>query len=52
MMLQHLGHGDAHDAILAAVEDAIREGDRLTPDMGGSASCSDCGDAIAARLAC
>ena len=50
MMLQHLGHGDAHDAILSAIEDAIREGDRLTPDMGGGASCSDCGDAIAARL--
>ncbi len=50
MMLQHLGHGDAHDAILNAIESAIREGDRLTPDMGGSASCSDCGDAITARL--
>ena len=51
MMLQHLGHGDAHDAILAAIEDTIRESDHLTRDMGGDASCSDCGDAIAARLA-
>ncbi len=50
MMLQHLGHADAHDAILGAIEDVIRERDRLTPDMGGEASCSDCGSAIAARL--
>ena len=50
MMLQHLGHADAHDAILGAIEDAIRERDRLTPDMGGDSSCSDCGSAIAARL--
>ena len=50
MMLQHFGHADAHDAILGAIEDAIREGDSLTADMGGSASCSECGDAIAARL--
>jgi len=51
MMLQHLGHKQAHDVILAAIEDSIRERDQLTPDMGGSASCSDCGAAIAARLA-
>ncbi len=51
MMLQHLGHQDAHDAIVAAIEDVIRERDRLTADMGGSSSCSDCGSAIAARLA-
>ena len=51
MMLQHLGHADAHDAILGAIEDAIREGDRLTRDMGGEASCTECGDALVARLA-
>ena len=50
MMLQHLGHPDAHDAIVSAIEDTIRERDRLTPDMGGTAGCSDCGSAIAARL--
>ena len=50
MMLQHLGHDDAHDAIITAIEDVIREGDRLTPDLGGSASCEECGSAIAARL--
>lgn len=51
MMLQHLGHADAHDAILGAIEDAIRERDQLTRDMGGSASCAECGSAIARRLA-
>ncbi len=51
MMLEHLGHRDAHDAILAAIEDTIRERDHLTRDMGGDASCADCGSAIAARVA-
>jgi tartrate dehydrogenase/decarboxylase/D-malate dehydrogenase len=33
MMLQHLGQQDAHDAIVTAIEDVIREGDNLTRDM-------------------
>ncbi len=51
MMLEHLGHRDAHDTILAAIETVIRERDRLTPDMGGDHRTRDCGDAIAERLA-
>ncbi len=51
MMLDHLGHREAHDAIIRAIEDTIRERDSLTADMGGSASCEACGDAIAGRLA-
>jgi tartrate dehydrogenase/decarboxylase/D-malate dehydrogenase len=51
MMLDHLGHRDAHDAVIRAIEDVIRERDALTPDLGGSASCSQCGDAVVARLA-
>ncbi len=50
MMLEHLGHRDAHDAILVAIEDVIRSGDSLTPDMGGTSSTSDCGTAIVAAL--
>jgi tartrate dehydrogenase/decarboxylase/D-malate dehydrogenase len=50
MMLDHLGHRDAHDAIITAIEDVIRHRDHLTPDLGGSASCGDCGNAVAARL--
>ncbi|TDJ22013.1 MAG: tartrate dehydrogenase [Gammaproteobacteria bacterium] len=51
MMLDHLGHRDAHDAIIRAIEDVIRERKALTPDLGGSASCVQCGDAVVAKLA-
>ncbi len=50
MMLDHLGHRGAHDAIIRAIEDTIRERDSLTADMGGNASCEACGDAIVRRL--
>jgi len=50
MMLDHLGHKDAHDAVIKAIEDTIRERDNLTADMGGDANCLACGDAIARRL--
>jgi len=50
MMLDHLGHHDAHDAVMNAIEDTIRERDHLTADMGGDASCKACGNAIAQRL--
>ena len=51
MMLDHLGHRNAHDAIVRAIEDVIRERDGLTPDVGGTASCAQCGDAVVKRLA-
>ena len=51
MMLDHLGHRDAHDAIVRAIEDVIRARDSLTPDLGGTASCAQCGDAVVKRLA-
>jgi tartrate dehydrogenase/decarboxylase/D-malate dehydrogenase len=51
MMLDHLGHRNAHDAIVRAIEDVIRERDALTPDVGGTASCAQCGDAVVKRLA-
>lgn len=47
MMLAHLGHQQAHDAILAAIEENIRSGECLTPDMGGRASTQAAGQAIA-----
>jgi len=46
MMLDHLGFGAAHDAILAAIETVTAEGPR-TPDMGGTAGTGDVGRAIA-----
>ena len=51
MMLEHLGHKDAHDAIVLAIEDTLRERDHLTRDLGGNSSCIECGDAVVKRLA-
>ncbi len=50
MLLAHLGHQQAHDAILAAIEQTIRSGESLTPDMGGKASTQTVGQAIAALI--
>jgi len=43
--LNHLGHPDAHDAMLAAIENVTANGPR-TPDMGGNASTKNVGQAI------
>ena len=50
MMLQHLGHQDAHDSIMSAIEGTLRERAKLTPDMGGKASTGELGKAIAAAI--
>ncbi|OON63958.1 tartrate dehydrogenase [Massilia sp. KIM] len=55
MMLDFLGAGEAryteaHDAIVHAIERCLVEGPR-TPDMGGAASTTDVGKAVAALLA-
>lgn len=50
MMLQHLGHQHAHDAIVTAIENTLRERANLTPDMGGTASTEALGKAIAAAV--
>jgi tartrate dehydrogenase/decarboxylase / D-malate dehydrogenase len=52
MMLEHLGYKAAHDAILNAVERVMAPGSGapLTRDMGGTASTSDLGKAIASAL--
>ncbi|MDH4253569.1 MAG: isocitrate/isopropylmalate family dehydrogenase, partial [Gammaproteobacteria bacterium] len=50
MMLDHLGHSDAHDRILGAIEAVLREGRVLTRDMGGSASTDELGRAIAEHV--
>jgi tartrate dehydrogenase/decarboxylase/D-malate dehydrogenase len=52
MMLEFLGHKNAHDAVLAAIEkvlDPISQAPR-TPDIGGKAQTSDLGKAIAQAL--
>jgi len=49
MMLEHLGHPDAAQAVLNAIETVLTEGPR-TPDMGGKASTEELGKAIAEAL--
>jgi tartrate dehydrogenase/decarboxylase/D-malate dehydrogenase len=38
MMLDHLGHRDAADAVVGAIEAVLRDGAAMTPDMGGTAT--------------
>ena len=49
LMLDFLGHRDAHDAIVKAIETVLVEGPR-TRDLGGQASTTEMGQAIAQRL--
>ncbi|MBQ0929554.1 tartrate dehydrogenase [Ideonella alba] len=49
LMLDFLGERAAHDAIVAAIEAVLRNGPR-TPDLGGAASTTALGEAIAAAL--
>lgn len=52
MMLEFLGHRDAHDAVLSAIETVLApaSGAPRTPDIGGKASTSDLGRAIEQAL--
>ena len=52
MMLEFLGHKDAHDAVLAAIEKVLAAGGDAprTPDLGGNASTADVGRAIEQAL--
>ncbi|WP_343593399.1 isocitrate/isopropylmalate family dehydrogenase, partial [Paracidovorax wautersii] len=55
LMLDFLTQGQgagrqAHDAIVAAIEEVIKSGPR-TPDLGGSASTTQVGEAIAKAVA-
>ena len=49
LMLDFLGHRDAHDAIVSAIERVLIEGPR-TGDLGGKASTTEVGKTIAAML--
>jgi tartrate dehydrogenase/decarboxylase/D-malate dehydrogenase len=50
MMLRHLGHGEAADAVEAAIEWVIGGQGVKTPDLGGGASTEDVGRAIAEAI--
>jgi tartrate dehydrogenase/decarboxylase/D-malate dehydrogenase len=49
LMLDFLGHREAHDAIVKAIERVLVEGPR-TGDLGGKASTTEVGKAIAAMI--
>jgi tartrate dehydrogenase/decarboxylase / D-malate dehydrogenase len=50
MMVEHLGHPDAGRAIVSAIEQVVAEGKAVTRDLGGKASTSEAGQAIAALI--
>ena len=50
MMLRHIGEEDAAAAIEQSIFDMYREGDVLTPDVGGDATTSEFADALAERV--
>jgi tartrate dehydrogenase/decarboxylase/D-malate dehydrogenase len=50
LMLDFLGETEAAQGIESAVADLLSAGRILTPDLGGTASTSDVGDAIAAAV--
>ena len=50
MMLEHLGHKDAHDQIVKAIEVVLKDATAMTPDMGGKASTQELSQAIVDAL--
>jgi tartrate dehydrogenase/decarboxylase/D-malate dehydrogenase len=52
LMLEFLGHRDAHDAVLHAIEATLADPQApRTPDLGGHAGTADVGQAIAQAVA-
>ena len=50
MMLDHLGYGNAAKAIEDAIEAVLAGGKTRTPDLGGSATTQEVGEAIAEHI--
>ncbi|PTX64613.1 tartrate dehydrogenase/decarboxylase/D-malate dehydrogenase [Melghirimyces profundicolus] len=50
LMLEHLGHREEAGLILEAVEEVLVEGTVRTPDLGGSASTREMGEAIRRQI--
>lgn len=49
-MLRHLGYGVAADRIDGAVDDTLREGQIVTPDLGGTSGTADVVDAVLRKI--
>jgi isocitrate dehydrogenase (NAD+) len=50
MMLQHMGQPGPAERIRNALEQTIREGDTLTPDLKGTGNTNSFADAVIRRL--
>lgn len=50
MLLDHLGETVAAQAIRASVDEVLTAGETLTPDLGGTATTTALGTAVAASL--
>jgi tartrate dehydrogenase/decarboxylase/D-malate dehydrogenase len=50
MMLEHLGHAAAADAVVRAIETLVAEGKTVTRDLGGKASTREVGEALASLI--
>lgn len=49
-MLRHLGYGEGADRIERAVDEVIRRGECLTPDLGGTSKTSEVVDEVIKRI--
>ena len=50
MLLEHLGHQDAADAVVRAIEKLVEEGKTVTRDLGGKATTKEVGEALVAMI--
>jgi len=50
MMLDHLGHPDAAQAVVGAIEKVVEQAKTVTRDLGGKAGTTEAADAVAALL--
>lgn len=50
LMLEHFGHEQAANAIVAAIEQTLSDTDKRTADLGGVATTEQCGAAVVAAL--
>jgi len=50
LMLDHLGHRDAHDRLLGAIERVVAGGAIKTPDLGGTSTTKQVTDAVVGEM--
>jgi isocitrate/isopropylmalate dehydrogenase len=50
MLLDHAGEHEAGARVRQAVHEVLREGTKLTPDLGGKAGTTEIAEAVATRV--